>query len=731
MTTVAISGLAGGGEAHMAVLLCDDDDADRTLLAALRAAPDVVVIDRAGGLRKELDALRPAPSKTVLGEPHRRAWYPWRRTLVSVLGPRSFRRLRLDRNRNKITSAEQDNFSRLTIGIVGLSVGHSIAHTLALEGLCGRLRLADHDRIELTNLNRIPATVFDMGINKAIVAARRIAELDPYLPTDVFTAGLTEQNISEFFDGLDVVIEECDSLDMKVRVREEARARGIPVFMETSDRGLFDVERFDEEPERALFHGLLGDVDPESLRGLSTHDKAPHVMRILQTAELSARMAASMVEIDRTVSTWPQLGGDVQLGGATVAAAVRRFGRGEELPSGRIRIDLEDALGNLCAAPGRTAAPSLPPVDVDLTTQVPATLLDAVVHAIQLAPSGGNSQPWTVSVTPAGVDVRLVTARTSAMDVGFRGSYVSIGAATFNARVAAARHSMRATITAFPEGPESDLVVSIALTAGADPALSELYPAMVQRITNRSYGRRGELAAELVTGLQREANSAGTRLHLITDRAGVAALADILAESDRIRFLTPLLHDQMMNELKWPGPGRASLGIDVNTLGLDAADLAKLAVSSRADVMAHLASWGVGAALGDSTRDRVNASSGVAVLTVRGETPGHYLRGGIAAEQLWVRAGQHHLGVQPVSPVFLYARSESDLIGLSATFSGDLRALQHRFSQAVGLDDSEVPVLVMRLSHDAPPPAVRSQRLDRDVVVAAPYGSRGEREQSW
>ena len=61
-------------------------------------------------------------------------------------------------------------------------------------------------------------------------------------------------------------------------------------------------------------------------------------------AELSARMAASMVEIDRTVSTWPQLGGDVQLGGATVAAAVRRFGRGEPLPSGRIRIDLADAL---------------------------------------------------------------------------------------------------------------------------------------------------------------------------------------------------------------------------------------------------------------------------------------------------------------------------------------------------------------------------------------------------
>lgn len=62
-------------------------------------------------------------------------------------GPVGFRRLRFDRNRNKITSAEQNQFTVLTVGIVGLSVGHSIAHTLALEGLCGRLRLADNDNL--------------------------------------------------------------------------------------------------------------------------------------------------------------------------------------------------------------------------------------------------------------------------------------------------------------------------------------------------------------------------------------------------------------------------------------------------------------------------------------------------------------------------------------------------------------------------------------------------------
>lgn len=717
--TLEASPLQITAPAHQAVVLSEDDSQDLVQLADLRSHPDVVIIDGSIGLRTELEQLQPALTPAELCAAPRWAWYPWRRTLVAVLGPLPFRRLRLDRNRNKITTVEQDAFRTLRIGIVGLSVGHSIAHTLALEGLCGELRLADNDTIELSNLNRIPASLLDIGVNKAIVVARRIAELDPYLHTDVLTDGLTEDNIDTFLDGLDLVIEECDSLEMKVRIREEARKRGIPVLMETSDRGLFDVERFDVEPDRPLFHGMLGDIEASSLRGLSTHDKAPHVMRILQTAELSDRMAASMVEIDRTVSTWPQLGGDVQLGGATVAAAVRRFGRGERLPSGRIRVDLADALDGLSASTGSVASgPANGPVPVDLTHQAPTTAVDAVVHAIQLAPSGGNSQPWAVEITPAGVDIQLVRSRTSAMDVEFRGSYVGIGAAAFNAQVAAARHSMLASLTEFPLGPDSDVAVSIAFTPGTDPGLADCYDSMVHRITNRNIGRRETLDPELVDRLHAVVHSAGAQLHLVTNPARLAAVADILGESDRIRFLTPVLHRQMMDELKWPAADRAALGIDVATLGMDASDLAKLAVGRRADVMTQLASWGAGAALGDNTRDRITASSAVAVVSVPGGTPSHYLQGGMAVEQLWIQAGRDDLGVQPVSPVFLYARSQADFTGLSAEFSGDLQDLRSRFEQAVGLGPYHVPVLVMRLSRGAPPPTVRSQRLDRTAVLS-------------
>lgn len=698
-----------------AVLL--DPATDAAQLDELLNRDDVMVIDRRESLAAEVTELRPALSADELADSDIWAWYPWRRTLVALPGRRPFHRLRLDRNRNKITQAEQDAFGTLTIGVIGLSVGHAIAHTLAQEGLCGRLRIADFDSIELSNLNRIPATVLDLGVNKAVVVARRIAELDPYLETSVFATGLTEENIEEFFAGLDLVIEECDSLDIKLLVRAEARKRRIPVLMETSDRGLFDVERFDDEPDRQLFHGLLGDIDPASLQGLSTTDKAPHVMRILQTGQLSARMAASMVEIDRTVSTWPQLAGDVQLGGATVAAAVRRFGRGSQLRSGRIRIDLDAQLDELDGSAGECATPAGDALIVDLTEQLPANPLDAVIHAIQLAPSGGNIQPWTLEVTPDAVDIALVPERTSALDVKFRGSYVAIGAAAFNARVAAAHFGLLSRVDVFPLGVDNGPVARVACAPGADPDLAALYGGMVRRVTNRNLGSGRTLDGHAVQSLQHQVAAAGARLHLLTDPAQVAQVAGILAESDRVRFLTPLLHSQMMNEMRWPGGDRAALGIDVHALGLDAADMAKLEVSSRSDVMAHLADWRGGIALGDSTRDRVGGSSAVAVLTVNGDTPGDYVRGGMALERFWIAAEQFQLAVHPVSPVFLYARNGNELAELSSEFREDLRSLQQYFATVVGLDDREAPVLILRLSYDAAPPAVRSQRLDRDDIV--------------
>jgi ThiF family len=685
-----------------AVLILDGDEQ----LGAIRHDPATVIVDRVDIQRAELVRIQ-GYAPALNDEPTRWAYYPWRRTLVSVLGPRGFRTLRLDRNRNKITAAEQARFAQARIGVVGLSVGHAIAHTLALEGLCGELRLADFDELELSNLNRIPATLLDLGLNKAVVAARRIAELDPYLTVTVLTDGLQNENLDDFFEGLDVVIEECDSLDMKFAVREAARSRAIPLIMETSDRGLLDVERFDLEPSRPLFHGMLGEIKAADLAGLSTHDKVPFVMAIIEPDQLSSRMAASMAEIDYTVSTWPQLGGDVTLGGATVAATVRRLLRGDQVASGRTRIDLDAAIDQL-----RSPTPPVPePADLGgFDPDPPADPVDAVAYVAGLAPSGGNVQPWLFEVTSDRLSIQLVPERTSLMDVRFRGSYVAGGAAFHNARVAAAHHGILGDSRICAQEGSANLAV-IDLTPGTDAALAAQYPLALSRCTNRRPGSGQPLEQPVVDALTQAAALEGARLRVLSDIDDRRDLAYLLGESDRIRYLSPELHAQMMSELRWPATDPLDTGLDVRTLSLDASDLAKLSVARRSDVMARLAEWDGGAALGENTRDRVGQASAVLVLTVDGAAPADFVRGGIALQHCWLTAEAHDVGLQPVSPAFLFALDDDDIAGMVPDrYCARLAELRERFRDRVGVGSSETLVMVLRAT-DALRPDARSRRL--------------------
>lgn len=685
--------------------------ADAAILDRLRSDPHVHVLDHQGIERDNLRRLRPAPTAALLEEPGRWAWYPWRRTLVSVLGPNGFRALRLDRNRNGITTEEQTRLAELTVGVAGLSVGHVIAHTLATQGLCGRLRLADFDRIELSNLNRIPATVFDLGLNKAVAAARRITELDPYLPVEVFHAGLTADTVDDFLDGLNVLVEECDSLDIKAIVRVAAKHRRIPVLMATSDRGIVDVERFDDEPDRPILHGLLGPLDIGLLPGMTSKEKIPHILRHLEAEKLSPRTAASLIELDRTLATWPQMAADVIIGASAVAEAVRRIGLGEELRSGRGRIDIGWSLDQLAEPPLAAPRPTSPPEQ----RLAPTGVAGQIAVAAMRAPSGGNIQPWLIDAGPEAVTITLVPQHSPTIDVAFRGSAVALGAAVFNARVAAAAHHVLGPVT-YAEDRGAPLHATLQYGADRPQGLADLYVPVLQRETNRNKGTATPLDDAAAATLSAAAEREGARLRLIAATSEIASAAEILGASDRIRFLTPHLHQEMIAELRWPGDSDPDAGIDVHSLGLDDGGLTMLQLLRRPEVMAQLADWNAGDALGDDMRSRINDSSALALVTIPGNTLRDYATGGSAAEAVWVHAQQLGMAVQPISPVWLYAHDTADLEKLSSRFADQLGQLQGDFIELAGLPVGETIALMLRLT-TAAPAAVTSRRSATRVRI--------------
>lgn len=340
------------------------DESDRGRLSRLITEKKPILHDRLSNQVRELLKIR-NPQKMlsgealeaefarwakdhVLAEYGNYVYYPWSNRLVHLLDEDEFVELRTSRNKYKITQAEQQSLAQKKIGIIGLSVGQSVALTLATERSCGVLRIADFDTLDLSNLNRIRTGTHHIGMEKTLMVAREIAEIDPYLKVELFREGATANNLREFMTGngqLDLLIEECDSLPVKIMARVLARDLKIPVLMDTSDKGMLDVERFDNDDKLPLLHGKCTVDSVDELQKLDPRQQRELMMSMVDFPNISDRLKYSYSEIGKSLTTWPQLASSVVLGGGATAHVARQLLLGANVQSGRYYIDPDQICG--------------------------------------------------------------------------------------------------------------------------------------------------------------------------------------------------------------------------------------------------------------------------------------------------------------------------------------------------------------------------------------------------
>ena len=65
-------------------------------------------------------------------------------------------------------------------------------------------------------------------------------------------------------------------------------------------------------------------------------------------------------------------------------------------------------------------------------------------------------------------------------------------------------------------------------------------------------------------------------------------------------------------------------------------------------------------------------------------------------------AQRHDIAVHPVSPVFLYARTDSALQELAPEFAPTLARLQQAFRKLIGLEPAESEILVLEVERRVP-----------------------------
>ena len=113
---------------------------------------------------------------------------------------------------------------------------------------------------------------------------------------------------------------------------------------DNGDNAVVDVERYDTHPQTPFFHGRMGRVSYEMLSSLDKFGIGKMITKHVGPENVTERMKASLLEMGKTIVSWPQLGGAALINGAAVAYCVRKILNGQPLEQNRALISLDEKL---------------------------------------------------------------------------------------------------------------------------------------------------------------------------------------------------------------------------------------------------------------------------------------------------------------------------------------------------------------------------------------------------
>jgi nitroreductase len=265
----------------------------------------------------------------------------------------------------------------------------------------------------------------------------------------------------------------------------------------------------------------------------------------------------------------------------------------------------------------------------------------ALRYAI-LAPSGHNGQPWLFRIDDDLLSVRADRSRAlPAVDPHDRELLISCAAAAHLAEVALRHFGYQPAVELLPDPADPDLLATVRLGAPGDaPETRDLFDAVLARHSNRyPYQARAVPAGQLAR-LHAAAAAEGAWLEPITDRAGITAAADLIAEGDRIKWREDVFRHELSERII-PNRGQRRDGMPGYAFGLPG-PLAHLApaIVRRVDL---------GRLRARSDRALALATPALAVIGTDQDNPAAWMAAGRAMSHVLLRAAADGLATSFLS----------------------------------------------------------------------------------
>jgi molybdopterin/thiamine biosynthesis adenylyltransferase/nitroreductase len=643
------------------------------------------------------------------------------------------------RNLGWVTEAEQQQLRHKCIAIAGLGgVGGSHLLTLARLGI-GKFKLADFDTFDTPNFNRqAGAMMSTLGQPKVEVLARMAKDINPELEITSYPAGIDDNNLDDFLDGVDLYVDSLDFFAFKARRNMFAAcaAKGIPAIT-AAPLGM----------GTAMLIFMPGRMTFEEYFQLEGHDEFEQGIRFLlglAPARLHNRYLVEPQRIDLANRKGPSTGMACQLcaGVAATNALKILLGRGDvitaprglhfdaynnmqaitHLPNGnkgwlqRIKIHLAKTMLSKQHPQTDTHGDS-----VDST----ATPIERVLDLARWAPSGDNTQVWRFQLHgPNSCTIVTHDTRDEVVyDFEGRPSQLAVGALLETVRIAASKQGLRADIRLRPVENDRQLLIDVELHAD-----STIQPdPLADSIKQRSVQRRPLATTALTEAQQAKLQAAiGDQFRVIwfDNAAQRKSIAKLLFANAKIRLTIPEAFEVHRKIIDW-NKRYSQDKVPDQAVGLDPIGLKLMRWAMHSwERVRFLNTYLAGTWLPRIQLDVLPALKCAAHFALlgprRAESVDDFLAAGAAMQRFWLTATHLGLQLQPEMTPLIF----SWYVRAGKQFSGNKEAwhaanqLMGDFKTLIGRDTDHT-VFFGRIGH-GPAASARSTRLPLSQLMDRP-----------
>jgi hypothetical protein len=136
----------------------------------------------------------------------------------------------------------------------------------------------------------------------------------------------------------------------------------------------------------------------------------------------------------------------------------------------------------------------------------------------------------------------------------------------------------------------------------------------------------------------------------------------------------------------------------------------------RGEVMVELAGTDDPANRGSQGRELVGSYPAMVAVTIPGGGATDYLAGGQAMESVWIAATAAGLAVRPAVPLFLYARDDADLAGISGRYADEMSVMRRDLRAVLGVAPGHEIAMILMLGYAPEPSAISLRSTETSTV---------------